>query len=226
MKKAAVVIICVMLILSFSVAACADEIKAVRHVSTDEKLVALTFDDGPHPSSTPEILSVLGKYDVKATFFVVGENAKNYPDALRMEAAEGHEIANHTYSHKSLAKRDISYVEDEIEKTEDEIMSVCGVMPSLFRPPEGCFTKAVAEAAAKRDYSVILWNIDTRDWEHRKTADIVQNIKRNITPGSIILFHDYISGERHTSDVLEIIIPYLLAEGYEFVTVSELIGKK
>lgn len=199
---------------------------AVRRVATDEKIVALTFDDGPHPTETAKIVELLEKFGARATFFVIGENAEKYPDALRMVASNGHEIANHTYSHASLGRYSAQRIQNEISRAEDAVFSVSGVRPTLFRPPEGVISKSVVDAAHDMGYDVILWNIDTRDWAHRGTAEIVDNIKKNISPGSIILFHDYIGGERHTLDVLGIILPYLSSLGYEFVTVSEMMGKK
>ena len=196
---------------------------AVRCVETEEKVVALTFDDGPHPTLTCDILKTLEKYGVRATFFVIGQNADNYPDALRMAVSLGHEIGNHTYTHRSILKKGQKEIKDEIERAEEKILSVCGAKTKVFRPPEGCYNKDVAAAAGELGYSVILWNIDTRDWAHRGTAEIVSNIKKNIRPGSVILFHDYVSGTSHTRDVLETIVPYLLTLGYRFVTVSELL---
>lgn len=198
--------------------------KAVRHVATDEKIVALTFDDGPHPTETARIVELLDSYGARATFFVVGKNAELYPDALRMAAASGHEIANHTYSHKSLAECAAEKIRDEISRGEEAIFFVSGARPHLFRPPEGAISKSVIGAACEMGYDVVLWNIDTRDWAHRGTAEIVGNIKKNISPGSIILFHDYIGGERHTYDVLSVILPYLSSLGYKFVTVSEMLN--
>ena len=198
----------------------ADE--TVRYVDREDKVVALTFDDGPHPTLTEEILELLEKYDARATFFIVGVNAQYYPDVLRMALSNGHEIGNHTHSHGSLIGCGKNDVKDEIISAEDDILSVCGAKTALFRPPEGYVSKNVISAADELGYDVILWSIDTRDWAHCSTADMVRNIKKNVKPGSIILFHDYISGESHTKDVLNVMIPYLAAQGYRFVTVSEL----
>ena len=192
---------------------------------TDEKVVALTFDDGPHPTLTREILCTLEKYDARATFFIVGENAKNYPDVLRMALDAGHEIGNHTYSHKTLGGCSARDIEREISEAEDEILSVCGTRTRVLRPPEGRCSAEAADVAETLGYTVILWNIDTRDWAHKSTADIVANIKKNLRPGSIILFHDYVSGVSHTGEALGIILPFLQSEGYSFVTVSELLEK-
>ena len=191
-----------------------------------EKLVALTFDDGPHKYRTDEILDVLKKYNVKATFFVVGVMAKEYPDIIRREIAEGHEIGNHTYSHLNMRCLDEKTLECEIELTEKAIFEACEYRPKLFRPPEGWCNKSIASVAGKMDYNVILWNIDTLDWAHTDSKKIYEGVIDSIEPGSIILFHDYVTGKSPTPDALEMIIPELLANGYRFVTVSELISIK
>ncbi len=191
-----------------------------------EKLVALTFDDGPHKFRTDEILDVLKKYNVKATFFVVGTMAKEYPHLIKRELAEGHEIGNHTYSHHNLKRLDMATLEREIELTEEAIFEACEYRPKLFRPPEGWCTENIASVAGRMDYDVILWNIDTLDWAHTESKKIYECVSSSIKPGSIILFHDYVSGKSPTIDALEMIIPKLLDEGYRFVTVSELIATK
>lgn len=197
---------------------------AICRVPTDEKLIALTFDDGPHPYRTEEILDILLKNDVRATFFVVGQNAIYYPDVLKMTAYRGHEIGNHTFSHAPPSKLCEKSLVREISAAEEAILSACGEKPTVFRPPEGACFEYVGTASKKLGYSVILWNIDTRDWAHTSSRDIILNIKKNIRPGSIILFHDYISGESHTAEALSDVIPYLKGEGYRFVTVSELLA--
>ncbi len=189
-----------------------------------DKLVALTFDDGPHKFRTDEILDVLKKYNVKATFFVVGTMAREYPHLIKRELSEGHEIGNHTYSHYNLKRLNTETLEKEIELTEEAIFEVCEYRPKLFRPPEGWCTDNIASVAGHMDYDVILWNIDTLDWAHTDSKKIFECVKDSIKPGSIILFHDYVSGKSPTREALEMIIPSLISDGYRFVTVSELIS--
>lgn len=193
------------------------------HKENEDMKIAITFDDGPHKTKTPEILDILKKYDVPATFFVVGSCAENYPDIISRELAEGHEIGNHTFSHISLVNGDMSEMEKEILMTERMLFENFEYRPKLFRPPEGVCNKKIASVAASLDYSVILWNIDTRDWAHTSKDDIVNMVLRNIESGDIILFHDAISGESHTAEALKVIIPALKEKGYKFVKVSELI---
>ncbi len=188
--------------------------------------IALTFDDGPHPRYTPQILDILDKYGIKATFFVIGENAKFYPDALIETTKRGHEIANHTYSHITLSSSNLYKLQGEIEKCEAEIFNFTEHKTKLFRPPEGMVCSEMTSVADNLDYTVILWNLDTKDWAHTPPDEIAQNVINNIKPGDVILMHDFIGRNSPTPKALEIFIPVLLEQGYKFVTVSELIGTK
>ena len=185
--------------------------------------IALTFDDGPHARYTGEILDVLAEYGVKATFFVIGENAEMRPGLVKREVEEGHEIGNHTFDHKSLKKASFEEAEEQILKAEEAIVNAAGVKPRLFRPPEGRISEAAEKAAAENGYTVVLWSVDTRDWTHLSARRIAAAAKE-AKDGDVILCHDFISGESHTADALRIFIPALLERGFEFVTVSELIG--
>jgi polysaccharide deacetylase family sporulation protein PdaB len=195
-------------------------------VNTDGKYVALTFDDGPHKYRTDEILDILEENDIKATFFTVGIMAKEYPEIIRRIVSEGHEIGNHTYSHSKMKRLSPEKLEWEIDETEKILYEICEYRPKLFRPPEGWCSDIVASIAAELDYDIILWNIDTLDWAHNSAVNICDSINCEIKPGSIILFHDYVSGKSTTTEALKSIIPKLKVEGYEFVTVSELINKE
>lgn len=187
------------------------------------KRIALTFDDGPHPTKTKEILDILDKYDVKATFFIIGVNAERYPEIIADEAARGHELANHSYSHKNLSKICDDKIKEEIEKTDEIIEKAANITPKLFRPPTGAYSESIVKVAKEFGKTTIIWTVDTLDWANAPKDDIVKNIKSNIQNGSIILFHDFTGKESHTKEALDTIIPYLKEQGYEFVTVSELI---
>ncbi|MBO5258058.1 MAG: polysaccharide deacetylase family protein [Clostridia bacterium] len=193
---------------------------------TNDKTIALTFDDGPHPVYTPEILDILGEYGVKATFFTIGQNVEWYNDVFRMEYAAGHEIGNHTYSHQNLRKLPYKSVCREIEQAEELVYEATEYRTRLLRPPEGAFGHDLCKAAAELDYTVICWSVDTLDWAHTPSDEIVTNVLENVKGGDIILFHDYIAGDSPTPDALRVIIPALLDEGYRFVTVSELLNGK
>ena len=192
--------------------------------SCKTKKVALTFDDGPHPRYTHEILAILKEYDVTATFFVVGVNASRYPEALEELAKSGCEIGNHTYSHNSIRYASQTQVEDEMLHCQREISTRTGITPTLFRPPEGRYNQSLEELAARMDYRIILWSIDTRDWAHTPSEVIVREVMNQLDHGDIILMHDYISGQNTTCAALRVLIPAILAKGYEFVTISELIS--
>ncbi|PWM00289.1 MAG: chitooligosaccharide deacetylase [Clostridiales bacterium] len=191
--------------------------------SPDSKKIALTFDDGPHPSKTNKILDLLKEYSIHATFFVIGQNVAAYPDVVLREMEEGHEIGNHTYHHKSLYRCKKETVEEEIISTEEILIDKTGCVPRVFRPPEGAYTCDILDVAGRMNYDVILWTIDTRDWAKASTDKIVETVLGKVKNGSIILMHDYTVNGTHTLDALKILIPKLLDMGYEFVTVSELI---
>jgi len=196
----------------------------IRSGDPDSMKIALTFDDGPHPYRTDDVLDLLGKYGVRATFFVIGENASYYPEPLKRAVALGHEIGNHTYHHAHLSDSCEQNVADEIKKTQEVIFRITGYRTRIFRPPEGAYDECALKTAESMDYRVILWNVDTRDWERPPAQTIVRTVTENVRGGSILLFHDYMHKTAHTLEALEILIPMLLSRGYEFVTVSELLA--
>lgn len=187
-----------------------------------KKKIALTFDDGPHPRYTDEILDILSEYNIKATFFVIGINAEYYPKQLKREVREGHEIGNHTYSHPHMKSLDAAATREQILKCQKVITDLTGKPPKLFRPPEGFCTTCTSTVMKECGFTPVLWNIDTRDWAGTSVDAIVNNVKNGAGSGKIILFHDYVSCKNSTIPALRILIPYLLKQGYEFCTVSEL----
>lgn len=198
--------------------------QALHSVPDAGMRIALTFDDGPHPTLTPRILEILKKYDVRATFFMVGKNVINYPDAARAVLAEGHEVGNHTYSHGHVASLDEEALNDELGLCEDALEELCEYRPHLFRPPEGAVTEQVMRCSEAGDYTLILWSLDTRDWENKNADEIVRTVVEKIKPGDIILMHDYIGRKSKTPEALEALLPELLRRGFEPVTVSRLLG--
>ena len=189
------------------------------------KKIALTFDDGPHPVKTPKILDLLEKHGVKATFFIVGSLAEYHPEIVAREAAEGHELANHSHTHARLSGLTEAEIKAEIEKADAIIKKAAGVTPRLFRPPEGAYSGNVVKIASDMGKETIIWTVDTLDWAKTPRDAIVENVKANVTSGSIILFHDCTREGTFTLESLEVLIPYLKSQGYEFVTVSELIAE-
>ena len=193
---------------------------------TEEKLVALTFDDGPHKYRTPEILDILRENNVKATFFVVGAMVHEYPDIVLRALAEGHEIGNHTFSHPDLKKISASDFIDEVRKTSDVIYNITGKTPKLFRPPGGYLNNDIVKEIIECDGKPVLWSWrqDTRDWACPSADCIVETVIGNLKDGDIILFHDYNAGSSPTPVALERILKELSEDGYRFVTVSELMS--
>ena len=212
-------IICLLLAFLFSVPTVPISVTADK-----QKKVALTFDDGPHPRITRQILDYLDEEGIKATFFIIGCNAEQWPDIVKEEIDRGHEIGNHTYSHDGKKRGSASQMHDDLAHTDDILRGSFGYEAVLFRPPQGICNDNVISAASDFEYKIVLWDIDTHDWAHASTESIVSNVKQNVKGGDIILFHDYTSGVSHTLDALKIIVPYLKSEGYDFATVSELIG--
>ena len=199
-----------------------DDLVYYRH-RNDRMDIALSFDDGPHPSYTPEILANLDEYGVTATFFMVGENVKYWPDVAESVIAAGHEVGNHSYDHSRLSSLGESGVREQIARCEEAIASVGEYRPHLLRPPEGRLSQTVRRLSRELDYRIILWDIDTRDWAHTPPEKISQNILDNVQAGDIILMHDYIGHDSPTPAALRLVLPELIARGYRFVTVSELI---
>ncbi len=202
----------------------------VRRGRADRLKVALTFDDGPIPLYTPSILYVIKEKGVKATFFLVGRHVEKYPEVARRIVAEGHEVGNHTYSHRDLVPATRATVIKEVKKAEHSIEKVCGVKPFVFRPPRGIYSSAVRKTILKLGYTIVLWSVSTQDWRIVKPAFILKRVKRFCRPGSIVLFHDSGAlvrpegGSRsHTVAALPEVIDWLKERGYQFVTVSALI---
>ncbi|WP_296645234.1 polysaccharide deacetylase family protein [Romboutsia sp. 13368] len=199
----------------------------IKHGNYDEKIIALTFDDGPDKDFTPQVLDILKKNDIRATFFVVGENVGWNPEILKREYEEGHEIGNHTFTHINVSKRKYEDIYKEINDTQQAVKKVIGEEPTLFRPPYRAISKDMCNIIKQKDMNIILWsNLDPRDWSNPGVSYIVDTITSKVQNGTIILLHDYnnLRNERsQTIQALEIVIPKLKEMGYKFVTVSELI---
>ena len=187
-----------------------------------EKLVALTFDDGPWPGQTDKILDILKHEGVHATFFMVGGRVKNAPALARRVAEEGHLIGNHTLSHKLLTAQTPAEVTRQIAGAEQRIRSATGVKPVWFRPPYGAIDANVWKQTRAQRLKVALWDIDTRDWSHPGTKAVVATAERGVRAGSIILMHDGGIDRRQTIAALPRVIRDLKARGFVFVTLEEL----
>jgi peptidoglycan/xylan/chitin deacetylase (PgdA/CDA1 family) len=193
----------------------------------NEMSVALTFDDGPDPRYTPQILDLLEEYNVKATFFLMGARAKSYPDLAKRIKDEGHIIGNHTYWHPNLVEQaDIGTLEREVTLTENTLADLIGFRTKLFRAPYGFLYDELVEKIAQMNYSVIGWSVDSLDWQEALPEQIAYNVLNNVHPGAIILMHDGAEwdGDRtNTIKSLRQIIPALKEQGMGFETIPELL---
>ncbi|WP_082023298.1 polysaccharide deacetylase family protein [Sporosarcina koreensis] len=181
-----------------------------------QKRVALTFDDGPEPASTGKILEILKKYDAKATFFMLGSRVEYYPDLAKAVKDAGHEIGNHSWNHPDLSKMTLPKALEEINRTKDIIHKVTGEKPTVFRPPYGAYTEQLSKQTIP---PIVLWDVDTMDWKYRDAGKLLEEVKKATKDGSTVLMHDI---HMSTADGLEAVMQYLTAEGYTFVTVSEM----
>ncbi len=187
-----------------------------EQVDASAPMVALTFDDGPNPEYTRRILRVLEDNYSEATFFVVGTNAEKYPDVLKEIATSGSEIGNHTYSHANLTDIAPEDVEEEIDKVNRAVKKATGEIATVIRPPYGAYNNEVLNQLQQ---PIVLWGLDTEDWESRNAQNIVDNILKNIKDGDIILMHDIYES---TAEAAELLVPRLKEMGYQVVTVSEM----
>ena len=189
------------------------------HGNRNRKEIALTFDDGPHLKFTEELLDLLRKLDVRATFFVVGKMVDRYPDLVAREMAEGHEIANHTYDHLNLKKLPPAEVQREIQLGAEAIKRVVGYAPVFFRPPGGQFNDQTLRAAAAIHMTPVLWTANSKDFMHPTLEVLEKRLMSMPASGGILLCHD---GIPETMKILPNLVSRLRSQGYTFVTVSEL----
>ena len=184
-------------------------------IDPGKKLVALTFDDGPS-EYTKRILRTLKQYDSVATFFVVGNRVELFEDVLKEELEIGCEIGNHTYEHKVLTELNAEQIWLQIYRTNEAVKKVTGEYPTLMRPPCGYDNGSTNCIIAM---PLILWSVDTKDWQTQNCYCSVQTVLENVKDGDIILMHDMYEA---SAEAVETIVPSLIAEGYQLVTVSEL----
>jgi len=190
--------------------------------NVDGPYIAITFDDGPHAVHTPKLLDMLKQRGLKATFYVVGQCAAEYPDIMKRIAAEGHEIGNHSWNHVALNSVGADSLRKQMENTNAAIEKSTGLRPATMRPPYGA-TSARLNKLFNEEYGmkVILWSVDPLDWKNRNAATVSSRIIQNTHPGAIILAHDI-----HATTVAAMpeVFDTLTAKGYKFVTVSELLA--
>ncbi|WP_232790457.1 polysaccharide deacetylase family protein [Pelagovum pacificum] len=199
-----------------------NEAATVTAVRTQQPTVAMTFDDGPHPTLTPQLLNILRQRNIKATFFLIGNRVVRWPEIVRRIAAEGHEIGNHSWSHPFLDRRSDQNVMAEIDATTNAIYQITGRPPVTFRPPYGAFSRRQRSMLHEsRRLPTVLWSVDPQDWR-RPGANVVANrIVSGCRPGAIILSHDIHAG---TIAAMPATLDALRQRGMRFMTVSQMLG--
>ena len=183
----------------------------------EEKLVALTFDDGPHPVYTEEILAVLAEEDVQASFFMMGKEAELYPEIVKKVSDAGHLIGNHTYTHVNVCQISAEEIIEEMTRTNDILEGLTGKRPQFFRPPYGCKNETLEKQTGM---FWIFWDVDTLDWSLQNTGQIYRLVVKNVGENDIILMHDAYPS---TVEAVRELIPALQEMGYTFVTVDRLV---
>lgn len=190
-----------------------------KNIDYDDKVVALTFDDGPSKYTT-KILDTLKKYDACGTFFVIGNKVEFYNETLQRMVNEGNEIGNHSYNHKWLNRLSKQEFQEELNKTQEKVQKITGISPKVFRPTYGGYSDRLKSYT---DLTFILWDVDSSDWKVKKKEKIINNIIPNVKDGSIILMHD---NHEYSANAIDSVVKALKDKGYKFVTVSELLELK
>lgn len=176
----------------------------------DQKVVYLTFDDGPVPEVTPDVLAILDQFDVKATFFCVGDNVRKYPELFQKVCEKGHQIGNHTFNHIKGFSWSVTNYLDNVAKADLLIDT------KLVRPPHGQLTPALYRALNKH-YQVVMWDLITRDYNQAFTPErILRNVQKYVRNGSIVVFHDSLKAKRNVLEALPESIKFLQQQGYQF----------
>lgn len=186
----------------------------------DGKYIALTFDDGPHPEVTPRILDTLSDHNAKATFYMLGSQVEYYPALAKQVAEAEHEIGNHTMNHQDLSLLGLEHIQEEIQQSNDMIAKATGRTPTTLRPPYGASNSSVEQITSDLGYSLIMWSVDSLDWKNRNAAAVHETVMSNVAPGSIVLLHDI---HPSTADALPELLSALEEQGYQMVTVSQLL---
>ena len=186
--------------------------------------IALTFDDGPTPAYTQQVLAILKQYNVHATFFCIGEQAQEFPDLLNQENAGGNVVANHSWNHPDLTTLSDDDIHAQLMSTSNTLKQATGIQPTLFRPPYGAINMQVKSQADALHLTPVLWSIDTEDWQLPGSDAIVNTVLDQASNGSIILMHDGGGDRSQTIEALPHIITGLQQHGYRLVTVPELIN--
>ncbi len=192
----------------------------IYSVERDQKMVALSFDAAWGNEDTQTLIDILGKYNVKVTFFVVGDWVDKYPESVLALHEAGHEVMNHSDSHAHFNTLTADQIVADISSCCDKIESVTGVRPTLFRPPYGEYDDHVIAAVRSMGIEPVQWDVDSLDWKGLSAQDIYSRVTQRVSAGSIVLFHN---AAKHTPEALEDIVRFLIADGYQIVPVGQLI---
>lgn len=195
---------------------------AIAGTRTEQKVVALTFDHSWGNKFTPSILDTLKENNIRATFFIMGPWAQKYPEVAKRIAADGHEIGSHGYRHENYGDMSAEWVREDIQKAHNQIKEVTGVEPSLLRPPNGHYSRQSLKVTDELGYKTIIWNVDSLDWKNPGRDVIIDRVMKRLKPGAIILMHASDTPVQ-TADALPILLGKIKAEGYQIVTVGELL---
>ena len=189
-------------------------------VQRDQKLVSISFDAAWGNEDTQQLIDILGQYNVKATFFVVGEWADKYPESVKALAEAGHEVMNHSNTHAHYPQLSVDEVVADLNACNDKIEAITGVRPTLVRLPYGDYDDNSISAVRSIGMEPIQWDVDSLDWKDLSAEEITQRVTSRVQPGSIVLFHN---AALHTPEALPVILSTLLQEGYTFVPISQII---
>lgn len=192
----------------------------VYSVQRDDKVVALSFDAAWGNEDTQQLIDILEKYAVKTTFFVVGDWAEKYPDSVRALAEAGHEVMNHSSHHAHFSLLSNEQIAADLAESNERIAAITGVSPTLFRCPYGEYDDHVIQAVSNAGMTAVQWNVDSLDWKGISADEITSRVLKNVTPGSIVLFHN---AAENTPEALPSILDSLLADGYSVIPVSQIL---
>jgi peptidoglycan/xylan/chitin deacetylase (PgdA/CDA1 family) len=191
---------------------------------TSRREIALTFDDGPHPRDTPQVLDVLAKHNVHATFFLVGQYVEQYPHLVKQIHQSGHQLALHCYRHITFPMENASTLREQLDRTRDAIANICGISSETMRnvrPPYGFFTAKTVSLLNEWGYRLVIWNSIPQHWM-QPTSWSVKEVLDEVIPGSVIVLHDGHGHGKKVAQILDAIIPKLKAQGFEFVTIEQM----
>jgi peptidoglycan-N-acetylglucosamine deacetylase len=196
----------------------------INEVHTSQRMVAITFDDGPNPLYTPQILEIFSEAKAKATFFMIGEQMKSHPDVVKQVTEGGHEIGNHTFSHPMLSQLSIDDCLAEIEQTEKLAVELDGRKPVVFRPPYFDYNQDTVSLLQQKGYPMIgAVNLEAQDWEQPGVEHILGKSRDVVENGSILIFHDGYGDRSQTIEAVRMLVSELISQDYQLVTVSELL---